>query len=273
MPNPTIDAALAGARHPYSFHKVTGTMEAAGVRHSLWMAAGMPGPAATPAAGLAGEALTAVVTGQLPWANPASGETRLFRCGAGASSAGRLLLCDRLWQNSGLVVTTTTAQTINSVTLPSRCPGAPGTSNTNGNFIQAALEVSTATTNGSPITNTTISYTNQAGVAGRTGTISSFPATAVAGTFVEFSLQSGDTGVRSIQTCTLGTSYGGGAIHLVLFRRIFALELPDLSGRSEDMLTSGYPQFFDDSVPWWLWHPTGTATTTITGEIQVTQPG
>lgn len=271
MPNPTIDAALAGARHPFGFHKVTGTMEAAGVRHSLWLAAGMPGAATVPSAGLAGEALAFPVSGQLPWVNPVTGETRLFRCAAGASSSGRLLLCDRLWQNSGLAVTTTTAQTINSVTWPARCVGVPP--NTNGNFIQLAIEVSTATTNGSPITNTTISYTNQAGTAGRTGTIASFPATAAAGTFVEFNLAAGDTGVRSVQSCTLGTSYGGGAIHLVAFRRLFALELPDLTGRSEDMLTSGYPQFYDDSVPFFLWHPTGTATTTITGEIQVTQPG
>ena len=273
MPNPTIDAALSGALHPYPFHKVTGTMEAAGVRHSLWYAAGMPGPASVPSSGLAGEALTATIAGQLPWADPVTGETRLFRVAAAASGTLRLLLHDRLWQNSGLAVTTTTAQTINSVTLPARCPAGAGAPTTNGGFVGAAIEVSTATTNGSAITNTTLSYTNQAGTAGRTGTIASFPATAVAGTFVEFTLQSGDTGIRSIQSCTLGTSYGGGAIHLVMFRRIFGLELPDMSGRSEDMLTAGYPRLFDGSVPWWVAHPTATASITITGEIQVTQPG
>lgn len=270
MPNPTIDAALQWALPPYGFHKVTGTMEAAGVRHSLFYAAGMPGAAAAPSPGLAGEALT-TYAGQIPFANPVSGHTRLFRISAASSVVGRLVLCDRLWHNSGIGITTTGAQTVNSVTWPARCPVGNNEPNTNGFSIGVALEASSAI-GGGAVTNTTLSYTNNAGVAGRTATLS-WPATAAAGTFVEFNLQAGDNGVRSIQSLTLGTTYTSGTVHLVAFRRIMALELPDLSGRSEDALTSGYPRLFDDSVLFFLWHPTATTSATIIGEIQATQPG
>jgi hypothetical protein len=115
-----------------------------------------------------------------------------------------------------MVVTTTTAQTVNSVAFPARDLNGSA----NGEQVFVGILVATATTNGAAVTNTTMSYTNSAGTAGRTATISSFPATAVAGTFVPFQLAAGDSGVRSIQTVTLGTSYGGGAIHIVAYRSL-----------------------------------------------------
>jgi hypothetical protein len=50
----------------------------------------------------------------------------------------------------------------------------------------------------------------------------SFPATAVAGTLVPFQLATGDRGVQSVQSVTLGTSYVAGAISLLLFRIVEA---------------------------------------------------
>lgn len=133
-----------------------------------------------------------------------------------ATVVGHIGLWDYCWVNSGLVVTTTTAQTVNSVAFPSR--DVNGSSD--GTGFEAFILVTTATTNAGAITNTTMSYTNQAGTAGRTGTIGSFPATAVAGTAAFFQLAAGDTGIRSIQSVTLGTSYGGGAISVVVGRSI-----------------------------------------------------
>ena len=54
-------------------------------------------------------------------------------------------------------------------------------------------------------------------MAGKTATISSFPATAVIGTFVPFQLAEGDLGIRSIQSITLGTTLTAGAISLIAF--------------------------------------------------------
>src|SRR5688572_829313 len=163
-------------RPPEEFLKVGTSMEGAGIFHSFFYTAGRPGAGVANSAGLGGAALTSV-SGQMPWVNPASGNSYLARLECASSQAGSLLLCDRLWHNSGIVVTTTTAQTINSVTWPARDRDG----STNGEGILIGIEVSAATTNASAVTTITMSYTNQAGTSGRTATIPSFPATAVTG--------------------------------------------------------------------------------------------
>lgn len=243
--------------------KVTGTMEAAGVYHSLWYTAGRPGAAAAPAAGMAGEALSGVsVQGQIPFVNLTGGNTEqiLYRLAVTSGVGGSFFLVDRIWQNSGIVVTTTTAQTVNSVTFGAR--DLNGSSNGEGVFV--GLEVRTATTNAGAITNMSMSYTNQAGTAGRTATVISFPATAAAGTFVPFVLAAGDTGVRSIQSITLGTSLVTGAVHLVAFVPKVEVGVPvaNVTG-SIDAATGGMVKWLDASVPWGIWLPIATTSSNV----------
>lgn len=188
--------------------------EAIGNFRSLHDATGFPSTWAPGTPGLAGRATDGTAAGDagcLPIANPGSGSNFLVGFQAHGTVPQSFYLHDVLWVNSGIAVTTTTAQTINSVAFPARDLSG----STNGAGVQIGILVTTATTNGGAITNTTLSYTNQDGTAGRTATISSFPATAVAGTIVWFQLQAGDSGVRSVQSITLGTSYGGGAISLI----------------------------------------------------------
>lgn len=263
----TLDGVIAGMRAPAQFLKVGAAMEAVGVHHSFFYTSGIPGAAVAPSPGIAGAALT-TYAGQIPFTNPVSGNTYLARLQTSASVVGCLRLFDRLWHNSGIAVTTTTAQTVNSAAWPAR----DKTGTTNGDGIQIGIEVSTATTNAGAITNTTMSYTNQAGTAGKTATIASFPATAVAGTFVPFQLAAGDTGVRSIQTITLGTSYGGGAIHLVAYRELARLECVVVNtGNSIDALTSGFVRMYDNTVPFLVWLASATTATTINGQLIYTQ--
>lgn len=263
----TVDGVIAGMRPPEHLLKVGGSMEGAGILHSLMYVPGRPGAALAPSSGINGTALTSY-PGQIPWTNPASGNSYLARLQASSSSAGCLLLLDRLWHNSGIVVTTTTSQAITSPTWPAR--SADGT--TNGEGVMVAIEVSTSTTNAGAITNTTLTYTNQAGTGSRTATIASFPATAVTGAFIPFQLAPGDTGIRSVQGITLGTSYAAGAIHLVAYRQIATLELPLANtGSSIDAITSGFPRLFNDSVMFLAWLPTGTSAITVAGAAVFTQ--
>jgi hypothetical protein len=96
----------------------------------------------------------------------------------------------------------------------------------------SAQGVSTgANTNAGVITNTTITYTNESGTASRTGTFSGTvgwqaPATPVLGTWMPFQLQAGDRGVQSVQTVTLGTSYGAGSLSLILYRPLVTIPNP-----------------------------------------------
>lgn len=261
----TLDLLIAGMLPAEEIVKSSFTGEAVGGLHSTFYVAGRPGAAAVPSPGLAGAALTSYA-GQIPFPAAVGGKNvHLARLeGAQATNVGGLILADRLWHNSGIVVTTTTAQTVNSVTWPSRDENGA----TLGDGVMVGIEVSTATTNAGAVTNTTMSYTNQAGTAGRTATMASFPATAVAGTFVPFLLAAGDTGVRSIQSVTLGTSYAAGAVHLVAYRRIAALSMPAAGVQyAEDGVSLGLPRCYDSTVPWLLYTLVNTGAGVVTGAV------
>ena len=196
--------------------KVGTALEAAGQYYCFAKDNGAPGAWSPGTPGINGrntDGTTVADLGCITVGNPTSGAWYVRDFNIAASQVGQFILADVLWVNTGLGVTTTTAQAITQPTLPLR--DNSGTSN--GYGIGAGILVTTATTNAAVISNITLQYTNSNGVAGRTGTISSFPATAVAGTFVPFQLAAGDVGVRSIQSITLGTTLGGGAISLIAF--------------------------------------------------------
>jgi hypothetical protein len=262
----TLDGAIAGMQYPRTFAKaVTGTM-VAGRPHSLFYLAGAPGAAVANTAGLSGAALT-TYAGQIPFTNPVLGNTYLARFQGQATIAGTLVLADRLWHNSGLVVTTTTAQTITSAAFPAR--DVAGT--INGDGVRIGLEVSTAT--GAGAATPTISYTNQAAAAGKAGAMEvAYAASSIAGTFYPFTLAAGDTGVKSVESCTLGVSMTSGTIHLVAYRELARLELTSANiPNAIDALTSGFPRLFNDTVPFIFFIPSTTTTSNISGSVVYTQ--
>lgn len=213
----TTDRSAPFSANSFSVLKVGTTAEAAGVMHFLGLAAGIPGAWSPGTPGLNGRATdgtTAGDAGCIPIPNASSGTNYLTQFSVSATVACTPMLLDILWVNTGIVVTTTTAQAITPVALPAR--SQDGTNG--GKGVMAGILVTTATTNAGAITNCKISYTNQDGVAGRTGTMASFPITAVAGTIVPFQLATGDSGVRSVQSVTLGTSLVTGAVSLILYR-------------------------------------------------------
>lgn len=263
----SLDDLAYGLRRaqPPGLRKTGATMEGVGNwLHSKWYEAGCPGAGVAPSAGINGAALTSdptPVTGQVHFTKAAAGNVcRLAGLWATASQAGALHVYDRLWANSGIGSTTTTAQAIAALALPAR--DADGA--TSGEGVKAALEVSSATGNVGAITNCTISYTNSDGTAGRTGTIDSFPATAAVGTLVPFNLQAGDRGVRSYQSITLGTSLVSGTVHLVLYREIAVLPFDAAGTRRAAWDEIGIPQLFDGCVPWLLWSPLSTTAVDLT---------
>lgn len=259
----TRDQANNGALAHGTFTKVTGAMEAVGIWHSLLYAAGNPGVA--PTRGINGEALTSY-GGQLPFVNPNVGlETKLNKLQAIAGQDGTLILCDRLWHNSGINVTNTGAQAITFPTLPARDRGGL----TNGTDIQLGLEVSAATTNGAAVTTISASVTNSQNVSGITASMPSFPATAAAGTFVPF-LTPG-FGIRSCQSLTLGTSLVTGTVHLVAYRILAMLGLRANIRDAVEWVRGDIVRAWDNTVPFLIWVPTATATTNIVGSLQWTQ--
>ena len=122
--------------------------------------------------------------------------------------------------------------------------------------------------NAGAITNTTASYTDESGNSGNTATLASFPATAVAGTWVPFTLAAGDRGVRSLQSVTLGTSYVSGAIHLIAARLIARIATPTASTLYErDWMQLGLPKLWLGPVPFLVALPTGTSLGALFGSL------
>lgn len=267
----TIDGLInAMIRFPRAYGKDTGTAEAAGIPHTPWYQTGIVGAGAAPGGGLNGANFTGPsLAGQIPMPAAVAGATcYLTRWTANhTGNIGHLWLMDRLWGNVP-VVTTTTSQAITSPTWPARDESG----STNGGGVLLALETSAATGNVGAITNTTVSYTNSAGTSGRTATLASYPATAQIGTFVPLSLATGDQGVRSVQSITLGTSYISGQVHLVAFRLIAELAVPLANtGYPASFTGLNLPAVYDTSVLQLLYWPTGTALGSIAGSLGFAQ--
>ena len=255
----TMAGVIAGLQPVVPFTKSGAGTPVVARPFSLWYVGGSPGGAAVPSSGLAGAALSAPVTGQMPFLNPVSGNAYLARFSAiasqtGSNPSGSYILCDRLWQNSGISVTTTGAQTINSVAWPAR----DNDGSTNGEGVRIGLELSTATGAGASVVS--ISYTDQGGTAGATGAcMPAYAASSAVNSFYTFSLEAGDTGVRSIQSYTSTVSMSSGVVHLVAYRVLARLAMSFSNGEVYlDAVTGGMPRLYNDSVPFLLYMPGNT---------------
>ena len=266
----TLDGAIAGFQSPRPILKIGITMSAVGAMrgYTPWYAAGNPGASTATAIGINGEAVTPALGstgGRIPRTNPGTGNAYLGRLAVTASTAGTLWLIDRLWQNSGLVTTSTTAQAITPAALPAR--DAAGA--TNGASIMAAMEWSTAGGAGTPTV--TLTYTDQDGNTGATGTLAGVTTPPV-GTFEIFTLAAGDTGIRAPTSFIQSATRTSGAMHLVLFRVLAQVEVTAANiGNAIDALTSGLPRIYDDSVLQLVWFPSATTATNFIGQYIETQ--
>lgn len=263
----SIAAGIIGP--PTVIGKDAGTAEAAGISHTPWYSTGLIGAGAAPTGALNGVTFSGVTTGAISIPAAVSGKVssieRLSLVHAGG--IGSVWLIDRMWGNVP-VVTTTTSQAITSPAWPAR----DTSQSTNGAGVFLALEVSATTGNAGAITNTTASYTNSAGTAGRTATLASFPITGVQGTWLPFSLQAGDVGVRSVQSVTLGTSYVSGAIHLIAWRYVTDLPVPNVNiGNPSAFPGNGIPSVWDSSVLQLVYWPTSTTLGALAGSITYVQ--
>lgn len=229
MPRPgTLDALIAALdtrQYLNIFGVNAGANTAtAGVPVSSWMW----GPASQPRGNVppagAGEACSGATLGALPF-TPAGVGLDLYILSAAfwCTLATGGFLADRLVHTSGLSGTDVTAQAVNSVALPARATG--------GEDVQLWLECYTLL--GATARQATISYTNQAGVAGRTAIThpTAIPANMRAGSMVRAVLQQGDTGVRSVETVTLSGSTGAvGNFGVTLLRPV--MPIPGVAANS-----------------------------------------
>jgi hypothetical protein len=216
----------------YTWWKAATATDAATYGYAPWKDAGGPGAYSLGTPGLNGVVTNCSVVGTAGsggalslgaplFTNAASGSLYLRSATVTAQAVGPYQLVDVLWYNTGLVVTTTTAQNITQPTLPAR----DGNGATSGEGVSFSILTTTANTNAAVVNTSTFVYTDSDGNSPNTGTLFNlvgfmFPATPVIGTHTRFNLAAGDRGVRSVESVTLATSLGAGAISAVLYRPI-----------------------------------------------------
>jgi hypothetical protein len=150
----------------------------------------------------------------------------------GGGMAG--IMIDLLNINGGLSGTVTTPQTTN-------LPTAALTRYTSGEGVMAGIVIFTQV--GNTLTTIQVSYTNQAGVSGRTSTATSFGQTNFRenNIFIPVPLQGADKGFRSIESVTLASSTGGGGnFGVCLYKPLAMISLERTTGQAPlDAVSSG----------------------------------
>lgn len=171
-----------------------------------------------------------------------------------------LMLVDLLgWYRVTSVTTTTAQATNNAVTLPRYTSGAG---------VQAFMWNTNTTALGAATPNLSLGYTNSAGTAGHT-TPTTLPVgkTAAANGLILYSgtglgkygpfipLQSGDAGIRSIETIQNSTSYVSGEYAVGLCKPLLTLPITTLGVAAERDLVNqlpSMPQIQDGACLVWL---------------------
>ena len=211
-------AKLAAPNKTHTITKVSLTT-VAGRSFSLWTVAPFAGAAPTTAVGVAGTTTGCVWPYQSAGTIAAGRSLRIIQHEMAAANPTMLMICDRLAHSGGLSGTVTTYQTTN-------LPTPPLVRYTDGAGVWCAAEIYTQI--GATGTTGTINYTNQAGTSGRTGADAPIGVTTYreASRIVLMPLQSGDTGVRSVQGFQLkSTTSTAGNFGVTLFKPLMMVPL------------------------------------------------
>lgn len=274
----------AGAEYPPSglgayngrtipFMKTGTAADTAGYWYCTSKDGGFPGAWSAGTPGINGRVTDGTLTadnGCIPIANASTGNNYLTELIMQANVNHSHLFFDCLWVNSGIVVTTTTAQSITTPALPAR--DVNGTVNGEGCMI--AMLTTTANTNAAAIANSTISYTNSKGVAGRTARLtaiagSQITISPVIGTITWFNLDAGDTGVKSIEGITLGTSLVAGAVSLMIARDICSIGTTIANVAAQKVIGTPGIKLFNGSCILHCYLASATTASFCNGELSV----
>lgn len=260
----TLAGATAGEQQPVFVTKIE-TAQFSGSWVSYWTNGNNAGTNNTGSAnGITYSSSSAQVAGQLRHIDPPAGSNAYLATikgktvPLGASSALVVLVVDRLWQGGTYPATTTASQAITTPTFPARDING----STNGDGVLVFMEVVTSFTANTTVT---LTYTNEAGTGSRTATAVMATASSTRNvTF--FGLQSGDEGVRSIQSVAVSAAQAAGTYVLVAYR-VLAMHIMDTGAKPtcDDVITLGMPRLYNGTVPFIIvWGQGANARTPLT---------
>jgi hypothetical protein len=193
----------------------------------------LPAPA-IPTASVALDKTSDNAIGPIPGA--ASGKLQILggRFNTSSIAGAAVVAIDLLNVSGGLSGTVTTEQTTN-------LPTAPLTRHTGGDGVFIGIIIYTQV--GTTATTISVRYTNQAGTANRTSTVTSFGGTGFreAARLIQIPLAAEDTGARSVEGVTLTATTGtAGNFGVCLFKPLMTFSLDSTTGTMPiDAVSSG----------------------------------
>lgn len=248
----TLDDFIGSAKQQITMFKSGARTTIAAIPFSLFELAGQPG-----AGTLAGTSTTAGVVptdadAGFPVINAFTGGAKGYLASVLASStvAGTIYLYDMLWKGGAYAFNA-------NVTLsaqPSYSGRVPG--GTDYSATELWLETVTAFTGNQSIA---VTYTNEAGTAGRTtGTIALGVAPTL-GRMTRLPLQAGDLGIQKVES-VVSTVSTVGTFNVLVMRRLATLRMHNTNGVDAlDFAQLGMPEIFDTSALCMVVKPDSTA--------------
>lgn len=265
----TLVEALSNANTPANIYKVSTTSEGAGTWHSLWKIGGNPAAGSNPPAYTAGSGYipTRATTGAIGQTNAAGGNNKyIAQASFTGSTAGSIVIYDRLWACSGL--TTNSATTLNITTPGTLTSGRDPKS---GLDVEPWIEVYTAP--GATGAIWTLTGTDSTGTTGRTWTYT-HPANAeTIGQMMPMVNGTAVGGCRVPSSLGFGTASGtAGDVGITLLRRLCTIPLPVINVTTVlDAFATGMPEVYDDACLAMMVQCTTTNTGVLLGYVSATE--
>lgn len=237
----TLDQYIAAVRQRVTYSKTASRTSVAAIPFSLFELAGNPAAGVLAVGNTANGIVPTDATAGYPSINNFAGGALgyLGSVQFGNSVAGRITMWDCLFSAG--------AYAFNSNVVLTAQPSYSGRVIGGTDFTNTELWVE-AVTAFTGIPTVTVTYTNQAGVTGKTTGAISLVLALTVGRMVQLPLAAGDTGIQKIESvvCTVATV---GTFNVHVMRRLWTGRVRiNNDGDAHDMLKTGLPRVFDSSA-------------------------
>ncbi|MER2539349.1 MAG: hypothetical protein ABTQ26_08920 [Azonexus sp.] len=249
----TLDQYLAATSQRVQILKTASVAATALMSTQVLQAAGNPGAGVLAGTNTANGVVPTAALAGFPVINAFAGGATGYigNISFGSTVASRIALFDCLFKAGAYAFNAATALTAQP-SYAGRVIGGTDFTNT-----ELWIEAVTAFTGNQSIA---VTYTNQAGVTGRTtGTIATGVAPGI-GRMLQLPLQAGDTGIQKIESVT-STVSTVGTFNVLVLRRLWSGRVVAANfGDVHDFLKTGMPVIFDTSALMAIVQPDSTAT-------------
>jgi hypothetical protein len=247
----TLDGYIGSLKQQITWAKTASITAVAGMPFSNFGAAGFPGAGTLSAGNTANGIVPTDATTGYPVITAFSGGNKgyLSRVSYLSSVTCELAIYDRIFSCGAYAHNAT--QTLG--TQPSFAARVPNTD-------YAGCELwYEQVTGGTLVQNVAVTYLDQGGNAGTTGTVAA-PAVMIAGRCMQLPLAAGDSGVSRVDTVT-GTVASGGTFNINVLRPLWKGNVYVANtAYVDDLIRTGLPELFADSSLFVMVRPLSTAT-------------